>query len=193
MQCDPCKILIIEDNEADRYLYKRCLLQSGDPFEFAEADTGKAALKIWPEFQPDCALVDFNLPDMSGLEIIAGLNDGAERMPCAVVMLTGVGDERIAVKVMNAGAMDYLAKSPGMGETLPLTVRNAIDKFEMQQKIADQSLALAASERSYRMLTESIPQMVWTSNPDGALTFDNRRWFEFTGLKLEDAERLGWK
>jgi PAS domain S-box-containing protein len=43
------------------------------------------------------------------------------------------------------------------------------------------------------MLTESIPQMVWTANVDDSLAFANSRWFEYTGLTLENAQRLGWE
>src|SRR5579872_2950954 len=137
-----CRILIIEDNEPDRYLYRQYLSESGHPFEFEEAANAKAALESWRAFQPHCVLVDYNLPDMTGLEILTALTKGSERLPCAVVMLTGIGDERVAVEAMKAGAMDYIPKTERMAETLQLTIRNAIDKFGMQQKIADQSLAL---------------------------------------------------
>ena len=188
------RILIVEDNEAERYLYKSHLASTAFPFEFAEATTGKEALETWPVYQPHCVLIDFDLPDMTGLEIIRSRRNGSDGLPCAIVMLTGVGDERVAVEAMKTGVMDYVAKTHNIADTLQLTIRNAIEKFGLQQKIADQRFALEESERSYRMLTEAIPQMVWTTNANGVLSFANPRWFAYTGLTLIEAvaKALWW-
>ncbi|MBA3670651.1 MAG: PAS domain-containing protein [Gemmatimonadaceae bacterium] len=45
----------------------------------------------------------------------------------------------------------------------------------------------------YRTLAEAIPQIVWTANPDGWLDFYNQRWFDYTGLTLEQTEGWGWE
>src|SRR5205085_7796861 len=52
--------------------------------------------------------------------------------------------------------------------------------------------ALRASEERFRTLTEAVPQMVWTANPTGEVTFLNRRWDEYTGRSLEQGKSLGW-
>lgn len=48
-------------------------------------------------------------------------------------------------------------------------------------------------EARYRLLAEAIPQIVWTGNPDGALDYYNQRWFEYTGLSLEETQGWGWQ
>src|ERR1051326_3626699 len=70
--CRPSKILIIEDNAIDREVYKRCLWESTTwGFEFAEADSATAGIEMAKTWQPDCALLDVNLPDMNGIEALA--------------------------------------------------------------------------------------------------------------------------
>ncbi|MEP6545232.1 PAS domain S-box protein [Microcoleus vaginatus GB1-A2] len=50
-----------------------------------------------------------------------------------------------------------------------------------------------ASELLYRVLAEAIPQIVWTARPDGWLDYYNQRWFEYTGLTLEETQGWGWQ
>ena len=59
------------------------------------------------------------------------------------------------------------------------------DQREMEQK-------LRASVERFRTLTEAVPQMVWTADPDGAVTFLNRRWHEYTGLPLAGTTTRTW-
>ncbi|MDT4896014.1 MAG: hypothetical protein QOH25_1091 [Acidobacteriota bacterium] len=52
---------------------------------------------------------------------------------------------------------------------------------------------LQASEQRYRYLADAMPQIVWTARPDGYLDYCNRRWFEYTGLTMEQTEGQGWQ
>jgi PAS domain S-box-containing protein len=52
---------------------------------------------------------------------------------------------------------------------------------------------LQISEQGYRYLTDAMPQIVWTARPDGSTDYYNRRWFEYTGLTLEQAQGWGWQ
>ncbi|MCA1593012.1 MAG: PAS domain S-box protein [Acidobacteria bacterium] len=49
------------------------------------------------------------------------------------------------------------------------------------------------SERRYRYLAESMPQIVWTARPDGYLDYYNQRWFDYTGMTLEQTQGWGWQ
>src|SRR5205085_871545 len=53
-------------------------------------------------------------------------------------------------------------------------------------------VAVRASEERYRTLTEAIPQIVWNAGPDGAMTYFNRRWLDYTGVPLDEAAGRGW-
>ncbi len=52
--------------------------------------------------------------------------------------------------------------------------------------------ALRRSEESYRFLADTIPQLVWTTLPDGYHEYYNRRWYEYTGLSYEQTRGSGW-
>ena len=52
---------------------------------------------------------------------------------------------------------------------------------------------LSASEENYRQLADAMPQIVWTARPDGFLDYYNQRWFDYTGMTLEETEGWGWE
>ena len=187
------RILIVEDNPVDREIYKRCLQQSRfTKFEFAEADSAASGIQALKAWQPDCTLLDFNLPDMDGIDVLARIQDETGRVGSPVVMLTAFGDESLAVRAMKAGATDYLPKGQVTSGTLRQIILNAMERFEMQQRIDAQRSALAESGRRYQVLLEAIPEMVWTADAEGRVQYANTRWLEYTGLGVEDAVHLGW-
>ncbi len=52
---------------------------------------------------------------------------------------------------------------------------------------------LQASEERYRTLADSMPQIVWTANPDGGLDYYNQQWIDYTGMTLEQTSGWGWQ
>src|ERR1700736_1761941 len=65
------RILIIEDDRVDREIYKHCLKHStGLQFDFAESGSAAGGIELSRSWAPDCILLDFNLPDMDGLEVL---------------------------------------------------------------------------------------------------------------------------
>ena len=188
------RILIIEDDRTDREIYKRCLRLSAPwRFEFAESDSAVAGIEMAKTWRPDCILLDYNLPDQDGLEVLNLLKRQSGQFPCAVVMLTAFGGEELAVKAMKAGVMEYIPKGRVDADNLPHAIINAVEKFQLQARIEEQRTALERSDRRNRLLLEAIPQMVWMANAGGELAFANRRWLEYAGLNLDQATRLGWE
>jgi PAS domain S-box-containing protein len=137
-------------------------------------------------------LLDYNLPDGDGIEVIHQLRDASEGHDCAIVMLTAYGGEELAVRAMKAGASDYLPKGRLAADIFPRAVFHAIQSFRMHQEIEKQRSALITSQRRYQELLEAIPQMVWTANADGRLEYVNRRWCDYTGMQAELACEMGW-
>ena len=196
MKEPPLKILIIDDDPVDREIFKQ-YLEASKPggFSFAEEPTGKNGLALLESLEPDCVLLDFNLPDLDGLTIVRRLGEGREFLPCPIVMLTAIGSERVAVEAMKLGLMDYVVKGPATSEALPRTVASAIQRFQLQQQVLGQRAALERrnaeleetraalfeEKERYRTLTEAIPQLVWTADSERYILFCNKRLQEFSG------------
>jgi CheY-like chemotaxis protein len=188
------KLLVVEDNPADRALY-RIYLQYVPGLAIAEAEFGGAALDLCHSIAPDCILLDFTLPDMNGLQFMERLRTQNGGIPCAVVMLTGIADERVAIRAVNAGATDYMPKSENMEAVLEHSIFNAIDKHRLEKELEKNRLELARSEHLHRSLMKALPQLVWTarapaSSEPGTLTFGNRQWWDYVGNPEQERERF---
>jgi len=117
------KILIIDDDKDLCFVLKRFLSKHG--FEVIDATSGKAALEILENVEPDLILCDFRLEDMSGSSILKKIKEKNPSVP--VIIITGYSNIKTAVEVMKLGAMDYVTK-PLLPDEILLTIRKALSK-----------------------------------------------------------------
>lgn len=159
------KILLVDDNEQDRMLYKRFLgKQVGhERLAFYEACSGEEGLALFQTVQPDCVLLDHNLLDTDGLTLLSQLKQLAPPDTLCVVMITGGGNESLAVRALNGGALDYLVKQQFDSELLYRTVLHAIEKNEWRQYMAQYHAQLQTANHQLRdslaELTETRQQI----------------------------------
>ncbi len=133
-----CKILIVDDSDTDRLIYRRHLSRSEiDNCAILESECGEVGLDMCLQYDPDVILLDYLLPDLDGLEFLQALLTKIQPMP-AVIMLTGQGSEQIAVEAMKMGAQDYLVKSNLGSGRLVQAVRLALLQQRLQQRIKRQ-------------------------------------------------------
>ncbi|MCC7569578.1 MAG: response regulator [Candidatus Methanofastidiosa archaeon] len=103
------RVLYVEDNNVDVLVMKRVfedLFPQG--YELVSTPLGSTGLsKIRSEYF-DFVILDYNLPRMTGLEILEEMKKGDISIP--VILVTGQGDDEIAVKALKMGAYDYLVK-----------------------------------------------------------------------------------
>ena len=137
-------ILIVDDEEADRELYKVFLEDSEENYSFYESETAEEAINSFKEIQPDCILLDYMLPDENGLSVLEKL--AAHNSVLPVVMLTGQGSETLAVDIMKKGAQDYLPKKMLTSETLQKVVKGAIERAVLLKTIANQNEELKSEK-----------------------------------------------
>jgi phosphoserine phosphatase RsbU/P len=120
------QILVVDDDQCDRRSVQRAL---GDRYGLVEAENGQQAMRLIGSRQPDCILLDYNIPGTNALELLDDL-----RLYAPVVMLTGQGDEAVAVAAMKAGALDYLSKNDFSSDSLDLAIRGSIEKSDRHRR-----------------------------------------------------------
>ncbi len=129
-------VLIVDDSPEDRELYRRYLLCDRQySYTFLEATLGREALELWLQHQADAILLDYRLPDLDGLEFLAQLQSSTQQPCLPVIMITGQGNQAIAVQAMKAGAQDYLVKEQITPERLQIAVNGAIETVQLRTQL----------------------------------------------------------
>jgi signal transduction histidine kinase len=136
------RLLIVDDDETDRRLYGWLLArQAPGAFEIEQAQDGATGIAALRDRKFDCLLLDFSLPDVTGLEFLAeAVIDGD--LPCAVVLITGHGNEAIAVEAMKLGVQDYLVKDHVNEGRLWRAIVRAVSQRELRLRLANSMRAL---------------------------------------------------
>jgi signal transduction histidine kinase len=135
------RVLIVDDNRADRTLCRE-LIQRVCDCSVVETNTVAEALELYKAHDPDLVLLDYYLPGQVGLDFLRSLEQ-EQGLPLPVVMLTGEGNELVAVDVMKHGALDYLPKSALSTESLRRATDNVLTKMKMSRALAKQTEDLA--------------------------------------------------
>ncbi len=153
------KIVIVDDSTADRALCGRLLTEVyGSRLKYLEAGNAGAGLNMCRAERPDCVLVDYKLPDMTGIEFLAKLV--AEEPNAAVVMLTGLDCGEIAAAALKAGAHDFLPKDHITGETLLLAIEKSIQRLNLTRMLHAERDRLAMSLAEKEVLLKEIHHRV---------------------------------
>jgi CheY-like chemotaxis protein/nitrogen-specific signal transduction histidine kinase len=142
------RVLIVDDNAADRQRYCKLLAERGpDACHIQQAANGAEGLAAMRLEKFDCVLLDFNLPDMTGLEFMtaAAVDD---ELPCAVVLITGQGSETVAVEAMKRGVKDYLLKDKVNASNLWRSMTQAVTQTELHQRLAGSLRDLTAANQA---------------------------------------------
>ncbi len=169
MQIPTLTLLIVEDLATDRERYRLALSQDAScTYHLLEAASVAAGLKLCRTSTIDAILLNYKLPDGDGLEFLAALDAQSNGSSPPVVMVTGMGDPRIAVKAMKLGAEDYLIKSDLTPELLRSTMGTAILqgrgyandnarlRLELQQSQAQTELNSIAANQQITTIWESM-------------------------------------
>ena len=150
-------ILIVEDSPEDRETYRRYLLRDHDyDYTIIEASLGQEGLNLWRQHEPDVVLLDYQLPDMDGLEFLVSLQTQQPQTPMSIVMMTGVGSEAIAVQAIKGGVQDYLVKeqitSEGLKLALDATIKTVQIQTQLQERIDRERVIAQISQKVSRSL-----------------------------------------
>ncbi|MFN6485273.1 MULTISPECIES: PAS domain S-box protein [unclassified Nostoc] len=211
MRVYPITLFFVEDSAEDRTVYRR-FLEHDDRYSYDiyEFESGKQALQGCQWKTPDVILLDYRLPDIDGLELMNKLQQQTEGSQTSVIMLTGQGDETIAVQAIKSGAQDYLVKGKLTSDNLRRAVHGAIKQMQLmrqlkqqqeQQKLVGaialdirQSLKLqdilATSVQEVRQLlsADRVVMYQFTPQMQGNIVAESvlSQWTPIFGLEIED-------
>ncbi|MGG6264468.1 PAS domain S-box protein [Leptolyngbya sp. AN03gr2] len=129
-------LLLIENLTLDREQYRHYLLSdTNSNYQVLEAETAIAGLNLCRTHRIDGILLNYLLPDGNGLAFLESLHAQSNGSFPPVVMVTGQGDETIAVRAIKLGAEDYLVKRQLTPTLLRSTMRSAIENAKLRQQL----------------------------------------------------------
>jgi len=149
----PVDVLLIEDNAADARFFS-LLLESAPTawsFRLRHAATLADAVALIRAGPADVIVLDLGLEESTGLATVQRLVACGVHLP-ALVVLSGLDDEDVAVEALQAGAQDYLIKGQIDGRQLARAIRYAIGRHQAEQSIAERTAALERSRELVRSL-----------------------------------------
>ncbi|HZP69529.1 MAG TPA: ATP-binding protein [Pseudolabrys sp.] len=130
------RILIVDDDHADRRHVMHVMKEAGLPCSFVETVSLEDAVEACKQQTFEFAIVDYHLPGADGLNCISYFQARIPDMP--VVMITGRGDEIVAAQAIKAGAMDYIPKKNVQEASIRRIVKTALERAELRRRIAQQ-------------------------------------------------------
>lgn len=176
------RVLALDDDEGDGELLSRQLemLTQYQIKLTSLTQPGQLLERICTE-EVDVIFLDYLLGKTNGLEVLQQLRAAGNITP--VVMLTGQGDEHLAVKLMRAGATDYLSKARMSPENLGQMLRNAmrIGALEREALLAEEKLRLAAK------VFDNVLEGVMVTDADARILSVNPAFTAITGYTEEEA------
>jgi len=142
------------------------------------------------------------MPGLDGFDTAELIKRRDRSKAIPIIFLTAISkDERHVFRGYSTGAVDYLFKPFD-----PQVLRSKVAVFvELNRKTAelkrqgellrerDVAQERRVSEDRYRQLADAMPQIVWAADRNGRATYYNRRWYEYTGQSVEDADESGWR
>ena len=175
------KVLLVDDEP--RLLSSLVELLKGRNFELTMAANGSEAIQHLSNGTFDLVILDLRLPDISGHDIMDFMNTQASG--ANVIVTSGDREIEAAIGALKRGAYGYLRK-PYAPEELIQTVDNALQHRRLQFENRHMVKLLESSERKYRYLVNSSPDIIYTLDANGLFTFINDRAEQLLGYTRKE-------
>ena len=133
---DRISVLLIDSNDTDRNYYADRLKQNSSEYVVHLAATGQDGLETYQARPIDCVVLELDLADMSGFEVLVHFVPVARNPKVAVIILTRLANFYLKDLVMKNGAVACLLKNGTTGDTLNQTIRRAISAVTRDRKNA---------------------------------------------------------
>lgn len=178
------RLLLVDDEP--RLLASLAALLDGHGYELSTANGGHQAIAMMSRQHFDVVLLDLRMPGVSGHDVMDFVNE--REVDTDVIVLSGDTGIEAAIGAINRRAYGYLRKPYRHDELLSL-VRNALERRRLAAQNRDFAWRLECSEKLYRFLIDSSPDIIYTLDPQGRFTYINHRVTELLGF--ERSELIG--
>ena len=152
-------VLLVEDSDADAKIIQS-MLTAAPPKSFATESAKNLAQAIQRLSCGgiDVVILDLSLPDSQGLDTFLKIRNHVRDTP--IVVVSGLGEESVAVESVKQGAQDYLVKDNLRRDLLQRALRYAIERHDLHR-------SLRSSEERFRQLTEHMSEVFWLLDHQG--------------------------
>jgi CheY-like chemotaxis protein len=197
-------VLVVDDDDVAREKVLRLLRRAPFGVDAVEAGSAAQALELVRARRFDCIVLDNRLGDATGVELLPVLQRESHQA-CPVIMVTGEGDERLAVQMLQNGAADYVPKRQLSADVLCDAIQRSIDQQQLkaqhdaqQRHLADQARAQAFTleqrDHDLKSILDHLPALVsyWDLRSHNRFgNFAYEQWFGITperiaGMHLRD-------
>ncbi len=175
-------ILVVDDDEGLRVLMAETL--RAENFTVASAGSGVEALQWLEKNTADLMVLDLKLQDVVGQTLVKRLKD--HHVPVPFLVVTGQGDEKVAVDVMKQGALDYVMKDTGLLDLLPGVVRRAIEAIERDRQLLQTQASLRESEARFAAAMRATNDGVWEWRIADDSAYFSPRWKAILGYQQHE-------
>jgi PAS domain S-box-containing protein len=182
-------ILLIEDNP-DHLSFERKIVEKLDGI--SQVSTARNAREARAEMgrkEYDLIILDYDLPDSDGIVFLESLTNSRSDVP--VVMVTGLGNEKVAVRAMKLGAYDYIVKDKDYLKTLPEVINRSLEKLRLSRSLKKIEIQLKKSEERYQDLYENANSGFISINLNTKKFINpNKKMLEITGYTRQELEKM---
>lgn len=177
----PQKILIVDDESRIRSSLR--VLLEGAGREIRECGSGLDAVAMLKSQDIDLVLLDINLPDISGLEVLEWI--AKNKISASVIFVSADASIDSAILALRHGAFEFVRK-PANLEEIKRKVENALYRRRMERSYALMTVRMQQSEQLHRFLVENSPDLIYTLDDAGRFMFINKRVESLLGYTREE-------
>ena len=178
---DKVKILIVDDDLTVASSIKSVLTLEG--LNSHSVSSGREALKELYRKNYELVLLDLNMPDMDGEEVLDLIN--SSNIDTNVIIVSGESEIRKAIRVLNNGARDFIRK-PYSPDELLFSIKNVLEKILLERENREMINKLEESEALHRFIVHNSPDLLYMLDSTGHFVFINKNTIKLLGYSRKE-------